>query len=246
MMVTNSLILFLSAFLGGISIFFFPVLKERKFDFLLIFAGSYLFSITIIHILPEVFAQYQNSLQIGIFVLVGFFLQMVLGVLSTGVEHGHIHHIDKNEKFLTPSVLLIGLGLHAFLEGTILAHPVSSNIHNHAGGILFGIVLHKIPAALALMVILNAYSRKTSTAIIYLIIFSLCSPFGLIVASIVGAHHVFTVKEMSWLYAIVSGSFLHISTTIFFESNPQHKLKVPRLFIVFLGALVAILIEVFL
>ena len=100
-------------------------------------------------------------------------------------------------------------------------------------------------AALALMVIISAYSKKTSVVIAYLIIFSLCSPMGLSVATIVGEHHVFSIKEMSWLYAIVSGSFLHISTTIFFESNPQHKLKVPRLLIVFLGALVAILIELF-
>ena len=242
-MIINSIILLLSAFLGGISIYLFPSLKQKKFDYLLIFAGSYLFSITILHILPEVYAQYSNSLQIGIFILIGFALQMVLGVLSTGVEHGHIHHIEKSEKYLTPSVLVIGLGVHAFLEGTILAHPVSSGIHNHAGGILFGIILHKIPAALALMVVVSAYSQKTSTALIYLIIFSLCSPLGLMTASLVGKYHVFSIREMAWLYAIVSGSFLHISTTIFFESNPKHKLKIPRLLVVFLGALVAILIE---
>ena len=245
-MITNSVILFLSALLGGVSLFFFPELKTKKFDFLLIFAGSYLFSITVIHILPEVYAQYPNSFQIGIFILAGFFLQMVLGVLSTGIEHGHIHHIDKNERYLTPYVLVVGLGIHSFLEGTILAHPVSSGIHNHAGGILFGIILHKIPAALALMVIVSAYSKRTFVAMIYLIAFSLCSPLGLITATIVGEYHVFSIKEMSWLYALVSGSFLHISTTIFFESNPQHKLKVARLLIVFLGAIVAILIELFL
>jgi zinc transporter ZupT len=141
---------------------------------------------------------------------------------------------------------VIGLGIHAFLEGTILAHPVSSGIHNHAGGILFGIILHKIPAALALMVIVSAYSKKTIVAMIYLIAFSLCSPLGLITATIIGEYHVFSIKEMSWLYALVSGSFLHISTTIFFESNPQHKLKVAKLLIVFLGAMMAILIELFL
>lgn len=243
-MIINSLILFLSAFLGGISIYLFPSLKQKKFDYLLIFAGAYLFSITIIHILPEVYAQYTDSFQIGVFILIGFALQMILGILSTGVEHGHIHHIDKNEKYLTPSVLVVGLGVHAFLEGTILAHPVSSGIHNHAGGIMFGIILHKIPAALALMVIVSAYSKK-STALTYLIIFSICSPLGLMLASFIGNYHVFSIREMSWLYAIVSGSFLHISTTIFFESNPKHKLKLPRLGVVFLGALVAILIEMF-
>jgi hypothetical protein len=60
----------------------------------------------------------------------------------------------------------------------------------------------------------------------------------------VGEYHVFSIQEMAWLYAIVSGSFLHISTTIFFESNPQHKLKIARLLIVFLGALLAVLIEI--
>lgn len=243
-MIINSVILFLSAFLGGISIYLFPNLKEKKFDHLLIFAGAYLFSITIIHILPEVYAQYENPFQIGIFILIGFALQMILGILSTGIEHGHIHHIEKSEKYLTPTVLVIGLGVHAFLEGTILAHPVSSSIHNHAGGILFGIILHKIPAALALMVIVSAYSKK-STAMVYLLIFSICSPLGLIVTSYIGNYHVFSVRDLSWLYATVSGSFLHISTTIFFESNPKHKLKLSRLGVVFLGALVAILIELF-
>jgi zinc transporter ZupT len=235
----------LSAFFGGIAIFLFPSLRQKRFDYLLIFAGAYLFSITIIHILPEVYAQYANSFQIGIFILIGFALQMVLGIISTGVEHGHIHHIDQNEKYLTPSVLIIGLGIHAILEGSILAQPVSTGIHNHAGGIIFGIILHKIPAAFALMVIVSAYSKKTVVAFVYLIIFSLCSPAGLFTASIVGEFHVFSIKEMSWLYATVSGSFLHISTTIFFESNPKHKLKVTRLFVAFLGAFLAILIELF-
>lgn len=244
-MIINSIILFLSAVLGGASLFLFPQLKTKRFDFLLVFAGSYLFSITVIHILPEVYAQFQNAFQIGIFILAGFFLQMVLGVLSTGIEHGHIHHIDRDEKFLTPVVLMVGLGIHAFLEGTILAHPVSSGIHNHAGGIIFGIVIHKIPASLALMVIVSAYSRRTITALTYLLIFSLCSPLGLFITTFIGEHHMFSIKEMSWLYALVSGSFLHIATTIFFESNPQHKLKIWRLFIVFLGALTAILVELF-
>jgi len=244
-MIINASILLLSALLGGLSLFIFPALKQKRFDFLLIFAGAYLFSITIIHILPEVYAQYPNSFQIGILILFGFFLQMILGVLSSGVEHGHIHHIDKKEGNLTPAMLVIGLGVHAFLEGTILAHPVSSGIHNHAGGIMIGVILHKVPAALALMVIITAFSKKTTVALAYLIIFSLCSPLGLITASIIGEYHVFSYKEMAWLYAIVSGSFLHISTTIFFESNPQHKLKINRLFVVFLGALLAILIELF-
>lgn len=245
-MIINSIILFACAFLGGISIFIFPSLRQKKFDYLLVFAGAYLFSITIIHILPEVFAQNPDSFTIGVFILAGFFLQMVLGVLSTGIEHGHIHLIDKGEKYLTPVALLVGLGIHSLLEGSILAHPVSSSIHHHAGGIIFGIILHKIPAAMALTVIVFAYTKKISVAITYLIIFSLCSPIGLIAASFIGEHRIFSSTELSMLYALVSGSFLHISTTIFFEANPQHKLKILKLLIVLFGALFAISVELFL
>ena len=141
--------------------------------------------------------------------------------------------------------LLLGLGIHSFLEGTILAHPVSSTIHNHSGSIIIGIILHKIPAAMALTVIISKYSQRTSLAIIYLAIFSLCSPLGLISASFIGEHHVFSNKDLSLLYALVSGSFLHISTTIFFESNPQHKLKLLKLLVVLAGAVLAISIELF-
>lgn len=244
-MVLSSLILFISAFAGGISIYFFPALKQKKFDYLLIFAGAYLLSITIIHILPEVYAQYPNSFQIGIFILIGFLLQMILGIISTGLEHGHIHHIEKNEKYLTPSMLVLGLGAHAFLEGTILSTPVSSGIHNHAGGILIGIVLHKVPAALAFTVIVNAYANKKITTLAYLFIFSICSPMGLWLTSALGAQHMFSMKEMAWLYAIVSGSFLHISTTIFFESNPKHKFRFIKLLVTLAGILLAVLIEFF-
>ena len=141
--------------------------------------------------------------------------------------------------------LLVGLGIHSFLEGTILAHPVSSTIHNHAGGIIIGIILHKIPAAMALTVIVSTYFKKTSLAVTYLVIFSLCSPLGLIAASFIGEHHIFSNQDLSWLYALVSGSFLHVSTTIFFESNPQHKLKLLKFLVVLTGALMAIIIELF-
>ncbi|MFN8886323.1 MAG: ZIP zinc transporter, partial [Cyclobacteriaceae bacterium] len=61
----------------------------------LVFAGSYLFSITIIHIFPELYSQSFDPGMIGICVLIGFFLQQALEFLSSGVEHGHIHVHEK-------------------------------------------------------------------------------------------------------------------------------------------------------
>lgn len=244
-MILNASILFLTAFLGGISVFFFPNLQKKRLDLLLNFAGSYLFSITIIHILPEVYIQYPEPFRIGIFILLGFFLQMVLGSLSTGLEHGHLH-IKHHSNGITPSVLLIGLGIHAFMEGTILYNPSSITVHDHSGGILLGIVLHKIPAAMALVTVIYSFTGLKKLTIWFLIIFSLSSPLGLILASLIGDYNIFSSTDLVLLYAVVCGSFLHISTTIFFESNPQHKLKYGRLAFIFLGAVVAVLIEMFL
>jgi zinc and cadmium transporter len=245
----NALILFFSGFTGGILFIFFPEFRKKKFDFILVFSGAYLLSITILHILPEVYAQYDQPFKIGTWILAGFLLQLILGSISSGIEHGHSHQhgqIHLQGLSAAPLVLLIGLGIHSFLEGTIVAHPVKSAIHNHSGGILMGIILHKFPAAIALMTVFFHQKQKVSLALIYLIIFCLASPLGLIVTSYIGKTSILSVNEMAMLYALVSGSFLHISTTIFFESNPHHKLSGWRLFWIFLGALLALMIEVFL
>lgn len=245
----DSIILFSSGFIGGIIFILFPGFRNKRFDFILVFSGAYLFSITILHILPEVYSQNPEPFKIGGWVLAGFLLQMILGSFSSGIEHGHTHEhgqIHLHGMSSAPLFLLIGLGIHSFLEGTILAHPVKMAIHYHSGGILLGIVLHKFPAAIALMTVFFHQKQKVPLAIIYLIIFCLASPLGLIITTYVGESTLLSIKTMSLLYALVSGSFLHISTTIFFESSPHHRLDGKRLLWIFLGAFLALIIELFL
>lgn len=245
----DSIILFFSGFIGGILFIIFPAFRSRRFDFILMFSGSYLFAITILHILPEVYSQNSEPFKIGGWILGGFLLQMILGSISSGIEHGHTHdqgNIHLHGVSSAPLFLLIGLGIHSFLEGTIVAHPVKTAIHYHSGGILLGIVLHKFPAAIALMTVFFHQKQKVTLAIIYLIIFCLASPMGLILTSYVGKSDLLSIRAMTLLYALVSGSFLQISTTIFFESSPHHQLGSKRLLWIFLGAFTAMAIELFL
>jgi hypothetical protein len=46
-----------------------------------------------------------------------------------------------------------------------------------------------------------------------------------------------------YLYALVCGNFLHISTTIVFESSPEHRFNARKLAVAFTGALVAVAVE---
>ena len=48
-----------------------------------------------------------------------------------------------------------------------------------------------------------------------------------------------------YLYALVSGNLLHISTTIVFESSPDHHFNARKLLIAVVGATVAVGVEYF-
>jgi zinc transporter ZupT len=216
-------------------------MEKISFDLPLIFAGAYLFGITIVHVIPELFASTSNPMLAGVFVLAGFYLQQMLEYLTSGVEHGHLHkpnHDHKHSSGMAIS-LLVGLSIHSLLEGSLLGHP-----HEIASGktwpLLIGIVLHKAPAAFAMMTLLVCHYKKSNTSWIFLLIFALASPVGLVLSETAEL----TPMYSEVLFALVSGSFLHISTTIVFESSPQHKFKISRILISILGALLAILVQV--
>jgi hypothetical protein len=95
-MVIKLLVLFFAPLVSGLLIFLVPKTKDTNFKLLLVFAGSYLFAITVIHILPELYRQNLGIELIGLFVLAGFFLQQLLEYFTSGVEHGHIHKHDRH------------------------------------------------------------------------------------------------------------------------------------------------------
>jgi zinc transporter ZupT len=247
-MLLNISILFFSALLAGVAVFFITNLDLKRFKVILSFSGAYLFSITVIHILPELFHETEGDIRfIGIYVLGGFFLQMVLEYFSSGVEHGHIH-VHKEDKQVVPYTLLVSLSLHAFLEGTLLVHPT----HHHSmhqeeiQPLLFGLVLHKIPEAFALMSVLVFRLERKVVALTLLLLFSAASPAGMIFSNILYTHQIFSSQLFPILFALVAGNFLYISTTIFFETSPNHQFKVNRLVVSLLGAMAAVLAEYFL
>ncbi|GGF33975.1 ZIP family metal transporter [Echinicola rosea] len=240
-MVTNILVLFLSALLSGLLAVAMPSWKEKNFKMILVFAGSYLFSITVLHILPELFANPDSAYYMGLYVLIGFLLQQVLEFLSSGIEHGHIHHHNHGKN--TVWMVMIGLSLHAFLEGTLLSQQPSLHGHHHGTEtLLFGIVMHKAPAAFALVAVLLG-SMKRSSVLVLLVVFAMASPMGVLVSDIVFSQQVLAAGAMDVLFGLVAGGFLHISTTIFFESSPHHKFHLTRLLVSLFAAFLAIASE---
>jgi zinc transporter ZupT len=247
-MVLNIILLFFTVLLAGSLVFFAPSWKDKYFKLFLVFAGSYLFSITILHIIPELFDSGFDSAKMGLYILIGFLLQQILEFLSSGIEHGHIHlpHGPKSKGVLT---VMLGLFIHAFLEGTLLSHgtlmgETTAHVgHSHSENtLLLGIILHKGPAAFALTAVLSQVLSKRWTLIL-LVIFALASPLGMISSSLIFQSGILEKEWIGVLYGLVSGGFLHISTTIFFESSPHHKLQLNKLLVSFLAAGLAIVSE---
>lgn len=254
-MLLKLLVLFLTPLLSGLLSYALPKGRKINYRLLLVFAGSYLFAITVTHILPELYEHYNDIKLIGVFVLAGFFLQQVLEYFSSGVEHGHVHTVEHNHHHhdhghhhhthgnISAFVLLLALCIHALLEGAMLAQPAHSAHVYDVNAVLLGIVLHRIPAAFALMTVLLFQLNSPKRALLYLLIFSLAAPVGLFFNSYLSGHNIISDAGLIYLYALVSGNFLHISTTIVFESSPEHRFNGKKLLIAVLGALVAVGVE---
>jgi len=225
------IVLFFCAFLGGLAIFFVKNDKSQTLKLILSFSGAYLFAITVLHLIPEAYSGADKE-EIGIFILIGFLLQIFLEQFSEGVEHGHIHKHQDGHIF--PWGIMISLCLHAFLEGMPLAK-------DHNNELIFGIALHHIPAAFALASILVQNHFKAKGVVFYISLFAVMAPAGyyfslsLSNGSIGGMEPYFN-KVMG----IVIGIFLHISTTILFESSADHKINKRKMLAVLLGIGVAL------
>lgn len=218
-------LLFVSVLIGyGIAL----ILKSKdsgQLNLLLAFSGAFLLSLTVFELLPEVFEE--PSKTIGIWIMAGILLQICLEFFSKGAEHGHVHLHTTNKNF--PWLLFISLAIHAFLEG----FPVS--IDNN---LLYGVLVHKIPIAviLSLFFIRAAYS-KTIT-ITFLLLFALMTPLGNYLSEEITVLKTYETE----ISALVIGIFLHVSTTILFESSKDHKFNLAKMTVIVLGTVLAYLL----
>ena len=206
---------------------FFNPKKGKNIQLLLTFSGAYLLAVSFLHLLPELF-WYNTTENIGIYILGGFVIQILLEYFSQGIEHGHFHKSN-----IIPFSVLISLCLHALLEGV----PLGGDLHEHAhNALLYGIVLHKMPVAIVLMTFFLQSNMKKSRAYMLLFLFAIMSPLGVYAGNIFDALSFYHDE----ILAIVIGIFLHISTTILFESTDDHRFSFTKIITIIVGTLLAI------
>lgn len=195
----------------------------KNIKILLAFSGAFLLSITIFELLPEVYDHLNQKLT-GVLIMFGILLQISLEFLSKGAEHGHLHVNKSSTKF--PWMLFISLCLHAFLEG----FP----IHSH-NDMIWGVIIHKVPIAILVSSYLVASKFKAIQVIFFLSLFTIMTPLGTVIS-----HHFISIKPyLNQINAVVIGIFLHISTTILFESSEGHKFNLAKILVICLAIIAA-------
>ncbi|MFN5636579.1 MAG: ZIP family metal transporter [Flavobacteriales bacterium] len=230
---TMVLVLLLVVVAGGGFVHLLQANNKAQFIKLsLAFSGGFLLAIVFEHLLPELYAG--GTSNIGIYILIGFLIQLIMEYFSGGIEHGHVH-VHKGQAM--PWALFISLSIHSIIEGIPLGNDVEHlhhlHDHDHKMSLFWGIVFHQIPVAIALMTLLLSTSLSKRMAWIVLLLFGIMTPMGLFIGLKVPMEN--TGISVPVILGIVIGMFLHISTTIIFETSENHKFNVLKLSSVIAG-----------
>jgi zinc transporter ZupT len=229
------LVLILTVLASGSMVFFIRKENMRVQKLLLAFSGAFLIGLTFLKLVPEVFST--PGMLTGAFVLLGFMIQVVLELITGGAEHGHGHQHAENERF-SPFLLLIGLCVHSFLEGMPIVIDFDTKLRHT---LVLGIVIHNIPISLTLMGLFLHYGCSRLKAFVYLLVFSLMTPLGSLFSNLLE----YTLSASLGVYfnyalAVVIGIFLHVSTSILFEAEENHRYNLRKFAVVCLGILTAL------
>ena len=232
----NAIILFSSAALGAMVFLVTRKQTGKGLKLLLSFSAAYLLGLTLLHLLPEMFAgEIANA---GWYIMGGFLLQVVLDFFSHGVEHGHAHtdkgHHHEGTQFLY--TVMASLWVHAFIEGMPFGGEMPGHVHDHGHGhthgdghnhqhsLLIGISLHKITEALVFTALLVNTGISRNKAIFWVILFALMAPAGAFVHYFIGQNGLADIVTLTpKVTGVLIGILLHVSTTIIFESDEGHR-----------------------
>jgi len=231
------LLLLSSIVLGALSVFLFKLYEPRHVKLLNAFTGAYLLCLTLLHLLPELYhsqpgAAPRDDLRIGALILAGFFTQIALDFISVGVEHGHAHPLHGR----LPVGVLAGLCVHALVEAMALGNPATHYDLASRKMLLWSIVLHNFPVSIALLGMLLQSGMKRTTALALLGLFAAMAPLGLSLSA-----HSALAGYSRELMAFVIGIFMHISTTILFESSDIHRFNLAKLVAIAVGTALGVL-----
>lgn len=217
MILIFNFLLFITTFLGGSVPIWSKLWDSKWMHYLLALSGSFLLSITFLHLIPE--SVYHLDARAGLLLLAGFFLQQVIQRLTHGLEHGHVHFNSHSETGIRVWPVFAGLLIHAFSEGIPLGMVYADE--NVLPTLFLAISVHKLPEAMLLIALIHQRLKSRRKAWVFLFFFSLVTPVASLLSFYLGAYFNVVHTLLHYLIPVIAGVFIHIGTTIFFESGTR-------------------------
>jgi zinc transporter ZupT len=138
--------------------------------------------------------------------------------------------------------LFVALSIHSVIEGFPLGTAHGGHIvhegHNHES-LFWGIVFHQVPVSIALMSLFVNSTMGLLKSWVFLMIFALTTPLGAMMGTQINLEEL--GLNVHIILAVVVGMFLHISTTIIFETSENHRVNLLKLICILFGAGLAML-----
>lgn len=225
----------LSVLIGYVVALILKPKNRKNLKLLLAFSGSFLLSLTVMHLLPEVYEStmhhhdvhsHSHNSPVGLYIMAGIIFQIILEYFSKGAEHGHVHGSGHEHSDAMPWLLFISLCVHALLEGM----PV-----NHHHDLAWGIAIHHFPIAIILTAFFINSAVNKIAILLFMVAFAVMTPLG----TMMSGQLEFLADYYTQISAIVVGILFHISSTIIFESSEGHKFNMAKLLVIILGVIMA-------
>ena len=229
-----------SVILGYLIAIFIQPKNKKNLKLLLAFSGAFLLSLTVMHLLPEVYEAnnllheghnhegiMHGTSSIGLFIMIGIVFQIILEYFSKGAEHGHVHGHEKMSTI--PWLLFFSSCLHALLEGM----PISN--HNE---LAYGIAIHHFPIAIILTTFFIHAELNKKAILFFMFVFAFMTPVG----TFISLNLTYLTEYYTQISGMVIGILFHISSTIIFESSEGHKFNLAKLIVIILGISLAVFI----
>ena len=231
----SALIILTSITASGVGLLTADRLTEGNLQRLTAIASGLLLGSALLVVLPEGFHMVSSDdglayspLALGTAVAAGFIFMLVLEGMGlshaiheehhdhqAGHGHGHVHHPNSG------LVMAVGLSMHAIGDGLAIGAATASGETSISILVAFGVLVHRVPAALSLGVF-SSHENATSTSLWGgLLLFALATPAGAITAYFVLDNASGSLVGIVLLFS--AGTFIYVTTVDTLPSihNPE-------------------------
>lgn len=206
-------------------------MQGTVYDAFLSFGAGVLLSAAFLHMMPAAIPVLGPST--GVFVLGGYLLMTILERFT--MAHPCGEEACPNHRLGLTAFL--GLSVHSVISGMALGVGLlEADNFSVSAALLAAILVHKIPETLALMGLFAASGWTRRKIIIFLFLFSLMGPAGIIFGSVMNIQ---SPWFLSCALAVSAGTFLYIASS---DLLPQLHKKMKQEWIHFLAFLLGLTI----